>query len=119
VGLRCHAGTYCNYSNALCWNLNFLPRFRTDRTYFLRSQGARTRSAMRPSFGRSPAWRVISKAAVCSHCAIPGEPLALSGRMQLMTTRDANQAHACVRNWPRPRGEIKFNGHRRYAEERY
>jgi hypothetical protein len=32
---------------------------------------------------------------------IPGEPLALGGRMELMTTMDANQALAGVGDWPR------------------
>jgi len=32
---------------------------------------------------------------------IPGEPLALSGEMELMTTLNANQALAGVRDWPR------------------
>jgi hypothetical protein len=31
---------------------------------------------------------------------IPGEPLALGGRMELMTTMDANQALAGIRDWP-------------------
>jgi hypothetical protein len=32
---------------------------------------------------------------------IPGEPLALDGRMELMTTMNANQALTGVRDWPR------------------